>query len=62
MTKEDIIAIMVSQLSFYSCMINDSIKEKRYEMALVNLDACKAYMLNLRYIQEQEDLNNASIK
>lgn len=43
-------------------MMNDSIKEKRYEMALVNLDACKAYLLNLRYIQEQEDLNNASIK
>lgn len=62
MTKEQIIQLMHEHLTNYSIMLRESIKVKNYEMALVNLQVCKAYLLNLRYIQEQEELDNASIK
>ncbi len=62
MTKEQIINLMHEHLTNYSNMVRECIKEKNYEMVSVNLDVCKAYLLNLRYIHEQEDLDNASIK
>lgn len=62
MTKEQIINLMREHLTNYSIMMRECVKGKNYEMALVNLDVCKAYLINLRYIQEQEELDNASIK
>lgn len=62
MTKEQIIQLMHEHLTNYSIMLRESIKVKNYEMALVNLQVCKAYLLNLRYIQEQEELDNAFVK
>ena len=53
---------MHEHLTNYSIMLRECVKEKNYENALINLDVCKAYLLNLRYIQEQEELDDASIK
>ena len=62
MTNEDIIKSTQLNLTTYILRMNDCIKEKNYEMALDNLKVCKIYLLNLKYIQQQEEFGNASIK
>ena len=62
MTKEDIIKSTQLNLTTYILRMNDCIKEKNYVMALANLNVCYIYLLNLKYIQEQEEFDNASIK
>lgn len=62
MTNEDIIKSTQLNLTTYILRMNDCIKEKNYVMALANLNVCYIYLLNLKYIQEQEEFDNASIK
>lgn len=61
MTSEDII-LMQANLINYSIVMKDCIENGNYKMAMTALNVCRAYLLNLRYIQEQEERNNASIK
>ena len=62
MTKNDIIDLMQAHLATYSLMLSTDIKETNYEKALTNLDVCKAYLITLRFIQEQEEFSNASLQ
>lgn len=42
----------------YSICMTGSIKRKNYDEALVFIRICEAFASNLKYIQEQEKLND----
>ena len=62
MNKKDIVNLLNEHLINYSIVMTGHIKGKNYDEALVMLNVCDAYLSELQYIQEQEELDNASIK
>lgn len=60
MDKEDIVSMFQEHLINYSICLTGSIKRKNYDEVFNYIRICEAFASNLKYIQEQENLNNGN--